>query len=83
MKYYISNKRSEPQCWNGKIIYFTCWLDAIAFLEGMDNIEFLDTEDLYTVPLQSLCLPPEKTINLTGFIPVANGDSIELKEYAE
>lgn len=83
MKYYIRNRQGIFQRWNDKVIYFNCWLDAVAFLESMENIEFLDTEGSYVEPLRSLPFAEYDMIDLTGFIPVANGDSIELKEYAE
>ena len=83
MKYYIRNRRGIFQRWNDKVIYFNCWLDAVAFLEGMHNIEFLDTRDSYVDPQRGQLFLPIEMIDLTGYIPVANGDSIELKEYAE
>lgn len=83
MKYYLRQKDGNFIRWNDKIIYFNCWLDAIEFEEAMAAIPFLDYGKVEIYPSKEQLFLPIDTIDHTGLIPVANGDSIELREWQE
>lgn len=83
MKYYLRDKHGVFLRWNDKIIYFQCWLDAVAFLDALNAIDWLEWEGVIIEPSKSQLFLPIDTVDMTGLIPIANGDSIELKEYDE
>ena len=62
----------------GSIMEFDTEEDALIFLAAAAKIPFIDTSMCYPVSVECHM---EGSRNYTGFIPVANGDNIELKEW--
>lgn len=84
MKWVIIDEDEAPLYWCegnddenvGSIIEFDTEEDALIFLAAAAEIPFVDTSMSYPVSVE--CHMPGSR-NYTGFIPVANGDSIDLE----
>lgn len=81
MKWVIIDEDEAPLYWCdgdenvGSIMEFDTEEDALIFLEASDEIPFVDTSMCYPVSVEHHM---EGSRNYTGFIPVQNGDSVEL-----
>ena len=81
MKWYLIDDTEAPVYWCdpneniGHFMEFDTEEDALIFLAAAAEISFVDTSMCY--PISVKC-HMEGSRNYTGFIPVANGDSIEL-----
>lgn len=82
MKWYlIDNDTEAPVCWCdpdesiGYFMEFDTEEDALTFLAAAAEIPFIDASMCYPVSVECHILGGR---NYTGFIPVANGDSVEL-----
>lgn len=80
MKWYLVDEDEAPIYWcegnEGSFMEFDTEDDALCFLKAAKLIPFVDVSTVYPVSAE---VPLEGTINLTGKMPVANGDSIELR----
>lgn len=84
MKWYIFKVGDHiPLCWaeNGKCpcCEFDTREDAVAFLEAAQSLPTVDILAAAEIR-QCIFYYDDGKRNMSGFIPVANGDSIELKE---
>lgn len=79
MKYYIVDEFDAPLYWTdegkGKFAEFDTEEDAREFIKHAKKIPFLGLGDMLVMDLE---IALQGSINLTGYIPVANGDSIDL-----
>lgn len=80
MKWVIIDEDQIPLCWYGgedvgSIMEFDTEKDALIFLAAAAEIPFVDTSMCYPVSIECHM---ESSRNYTGFIPVQNGDSIDL-----
>ena len=84
MKWVIIDEDEAPLYWCdgnenvGSIMEFNTEEAALIFLAAAAKIPFIDTSMCYPVSVERHM---EGSRNYTGFIPVANGDNIELKEW--
>ena len=80
MKWYLIDEDEAPIYWfegdQGSFMEFDTEDDALCFLKAAKLIPFVDVSTVYPVSAEGSL---EGAINLTGLIPVANGDSIELR----
>lgn len=80
MKWYLVDENEAPIYWceggEGFFMEFDTKDDALCFLKAAKLIPFVDVSTVYPVSAE---VPLEGSINLTGKMPVANGDSIELR----
>ena len=81
MKWYLIDEDEAPIYWfegdkDGSFMEFDTEDDALCFLKAAKLIPFVDVSTVYPVSTE---IPLEGAINLTGKMPVANGDSIELR----
>ena len=74
-KWYLENPYGIPLHWCNDIIEFDTKEDAEKFKQGIEQIPFLAT-DVYYVVQHPRC--PKEHINMSGLVPVANGDDIEI-----
>ena len=90
MKWYIFREEDDhhvPLCWaeNGECpcCEFDTKEDAVAFVEALKVIPFLDPAFITDAEIRNcIFYYDDGKRNMSGFIPVANGDDIELKEVA-
>ena len=81
MKWVIIDEDQIPLYWCdgnenvGSIMEFDTEEDALIFLAAAAKIPFADTSMCYPVSVECHM---EGSRNYTGFIPIANGDNIEL-----
>lgn len=80
MKWVIIDEDEAPLYWYGgesvgSIIEFDTEEDALIFLAAAAEIPFVDTSMCYPVSIEHHM---EGSRNCTGFIPVQNGDSVDL-----
>ena len=81
MKWVIIDEDETPLYWCegddcvGHIMEFDTEEDARIFLEASDEIPFVDVSWCHPVSIEHNM---EGSRNYTGFIPVQNGDSIDL-----
>lgn len=84
MKWVIIDEDEAPLYWCegdenvGSIMEFDTEADALTFLAAAAKIPFVDTSMCYPVSIECHM---EDSRNYTGFIPVQNGDNIELKRW--
>lgn len=80
MKWYLIDEDEAPIYWfegdKSSLMEFDTEDDALCFLKAAKLIPFIDVSTVYPVSAE---VPLEGAINLTGKMPVANGDSIELR----
>lgn len=80
MKWYLVDEDEAPIYWfegdEGSFMEFDTEDDALCFLKAAKLIPFVNVDTVYPVSAEVLL---EGSINLTGKMPVANGDSIELR----
>ena len=87
MKWYIFKIGDHvPLCWaeNGECpcCEFDTREDAEAFFDALQDIPFVASEFAAAEIRQCIFYYDDGKRNMSGFIPVANGDDIELKEVA-
>ena len=80
MKWYIIDVDTSPLYWyegdeGAALMEFDTEEDALIFLEAAEKIPFVDVAYHYPVSVERSL---EGSRNYTGFIPVQNGDSVEL-----
>lgn len=80
MKWVIIDEDEAPLYWYGgedvgSIMEFDTEEDALVFLAAAAEIPFVDTSMCYPVSVECHM---EGSRNYTGFIPVQNGDSVDL-----
>ena len=81
MKWVIIDEDEAPLYWCdgdenvGSIMEFDTEDDALEFLYAANQIPFVDTSICYPVSVERHM---EGSRNYTGFIPVQNGDSVDL-----
>ena len=86
MKWVIIDGDEAPLYWaidgesTASIMEFDTEADAEAFLEAAKEIPFVDISECYPVSVECHM---DGSRNYTGFIPVANGDDIELMRRAK
>jgi hypothetical protein len=84
MKYIIIDQHDKPLYWSQEgveaIIEFDTEADAREFAKSAMSIPFIG---LGTCLISDVGTPLSNTINLTGKIPVANGDDVELKRWRD
>ena len=86
MKWVIIDEDQSPLYWCegndnenvGSIMEFDTEEDALIFLAAAAKIPFIDTSMCYPVSVECHM---EGSRNYTGFIPVQNGDNIELEAW--
>lgn len=82
MKYIIIDQYDKPLYWSqdgvDAIIEFDTEADAREFAKSAMSIPFIG---LGTCLISDIDIKLSNTINLTGYIPVANGDDIELERW--
>jgi hypothetical protein len=85
MKWYIFDEDNHPLCWvendEAPACEFDTEADAIAFKGGCLNLP--DASDLGEMKIKNCILfyDGDKR-NMSGLIPVANGDDVELKKWS-
>ena len=84
MKWYIIDVDTSPLYWHegdegAALMEFDTEEDALIFLEAAEKIPFVDVAYHYPVSVERSL---EGSRNYTGFIPVQNGDSVELERRA-
>jgi hypothetical protein len=77
-KWYLENPYGIPLHWHSNIIEFDTKEDAEKFKQGVEQIPFL-AADVHLIVQHPRC--PKEYINMSGLIPVANGDDIELERW--
>lgn len=90
MKWYIFREEDDhhvPLCWAENdecpCCEFDTKEDAVAFVEALKVIPFLDPAFIADAEIrQCIFYYDGGKRNMSGLIPVANGDDIELKEVA-
>ena len=81
MKWVIIDEDEAPLYWYdpgecvGSIMEFDTEEDALVFLAAAAEIPFVDTSMCYPVSVECHM---EGSRNYTGFIPVQNGDNVDL-----
>lgn len=81
MKWVIIDEDEAPLYWCdgdenvGSIMEFDTEDDALEFLYAAKQIPFIDISDHYPVSIE---VSLSGSRNYTGFIPVQNGDSVDL-----
>lgn len=86
MKWVIIDEDEAPLYWCdgdenvGSIMEFDTEEDALIFLAAAAKIPFADTSMCYPVSVECHV---EGSRNYTGFIPVANGDDVELERWQD
>ena len=84
MKYYIVDEFDAPLYWThegkGKFAEFDTEEDAREFIKYANKIPFLGLGGMLVMDLE---IALRGSINLTGYVPVANGDDIELKRWRD
>ena len=84
MKWYIFDKNHHPLCWaegdECPCCEFDTVEDATAFMDGCKNLPCAD--DLGTMEInECIFFYDGGKRNLSGYIPVANGDDVELERW--
>lgn len=84
MKWYIFNSDKSPLCWatdDGKApaCKFDTEEDAKTFLDALSKIPAVADMSTDAEIAHCIFFYDDGTLNVSGFIPVQNGDDIELK----
>lgn len=80
-KWYIIDEDDAPLYWcadgegSASMMEFDTKQDALDFLAAADEIPFVDISMCYPISME---ISLEGSRNFTGWIPVANGDTVEL-----